>query len=146
MSGFRGSAAYAVPLDARGDLTNSDRLVWHYDRDTPYVPSPLLYGDLLYFTKVNSGILSCLDAKTGKVQLAAERLPGLNNIYASPVGAANRVYLTGRDGTTLVVKHSPRLEILATNHLDEPVDASPAIVDKQMFLRGQKHLYCIEGE
>ena len=146
MSGFRGSAAYALPLDARGDLTGSNRMVWQYDRDTPYVPSPLLYGDLLYFTKVNSAILTCLDAKTGKVQLAAERLTGVNNIYASPVGAANRVYITGRDGTTLVIKHSPRLEILATNRLDEPVDASPAIVDRQLFVRGENHLYCIEGE
>jgi hypothetical protein len=85
-----------------------------------------------------------LDVKTGKVQLAAQRLPGLNSIYASPVGAANRVYITGRDGTTLVIQHAPRLEILATNRLNEPVDASPAIVDKQLFVRGQKHLYCIE--
>ena len=50
MSGFRGSTACALPLDARGDLTGSDRIVWRYDRDTPYVPSPLLYGDSLYFT------------------------------------------------------------------------------------------------
>lgn len=145
MSGFRGSAAYSLPLDARGDLTGSDRITWHYDRDTPYVPSPLLYGDWLYFTKVNSAILTCLDAKTGKVQLAAERLPGLSSIYSSPVGAAGRVYLTGRDGTTLVIKHSPRLEILATNRLEEPVDASPAIVDRQLFIRGAKHLYCFEN-
>jgi hypothetical protein len=51
----------------------------------------------------------------------------------------------GRDGTTLVIQHAPRLEILATNRLNEPVDTSPAIVDKQLFVRGQKHLYCIEG-
>lgn len=146
MSGFRGNAARALPLNARGDLTDSDRIVWRYDRDTPYVPSPLLYGDLLYFTKSNNAILSCLDARTGKAHVAAERLPGLSNIYASPVGAADRVYITGRDGTTLVIKDAPQLEVLATNRLDEPVDASPAIVDRQILVRGTRHLYCIEGE
>ena len=122
MSGFRGSAVYALPVDARGDLTNTNRILWHYDRDTPYVPSPLLYGDRLYFTKINSAILSCLDARTGKPLVQAERLPGLRNIYALPVGAAGRVYLAGREGTTLVIRDQPRLEILATNDLHEPIE------------------------
>ena len=144
MSGFRGNAVYALPLDARGDLTNTDRILWHYDRDTPYVPSPLLYGDRLYFTKTNFAILFAVDARTGKPLMQAERLPGLRNIYASPVGAAGRVYLVGRDGTTLVIRDQPRLEILATNSLREPIDASPAVAGKQMFLRGKRHLFCIE--
>jgi outer membrane protein assembly factor BamB len=144
-SGFRGNALYALPLSARGDLTGSDRIAWHYDRDTPYVPSPLLYGGLLYFAKSNSAILSCLDARTGQVQFAAQRLPGLGSVYASPVGAARRIYVFGRDGTALVIKQSPGLEILATNRLEEPVDASPAVVGRQMFVRAKKHLWCLEG-
>ena len=143
MSGFQGSALFAIPLQFTGDLTDTGRILWHHDRGTPYVPSPLLYGDLLYFTRSNSAILSCLDAKTGEPLSEGTRLPGLKSLYASPVGAAGRVYFVGRDGTALVIKHQPELEILATNQLGEPIDASPAIVGKQIFLRGKGHLYCI---
>ncbi len=146
MSGWRGTAAYAIPLDASGDLTDSKDFSWHYGEGTPYVPSPLLYGDQIYFTRRNSAILTVLDAQTGEPILKDKRLSGLNGIYASLVGAADRVYLVGRDGTTLVIKHAPELEILATNKLDDPIDASPAIVGRQMFLRGQQHLYCIAAD
>jgi hypothetical protein len=60
------------------------------------------------------------------------------------VAAAGRIYLTGRDGTVLVIKQSDRLEILATNRLPDPIDASPAIVGKQILLRGKEYLYCLE--
>lgn len=146
MSGYRGSIAMSLPLDANGDITKSDRIAWRWERDTPYVPSPLLYGDMLYFNKLNNAVLTCLDAKTGKPILESVRLPSLFNIYASPVGAADRIYLTARDGTTLVIKRSATLEVLATNKLDDLIDASPAIAGKQLFLRGQKHLYCLEAQ
>lgn len=145
MSGYRGSIAMSLPLDASGDITDSDRIAWRWQRDTPYVPSPLLYGDVLYFNKLNNAVLTCLDVKTGKPILESARLPSLTNIYASPVGAADRVYLVGRDGTALVLKRSETVEVLATNKLDDSFDASPAIVGKQLFLRGQKHLYCVES-
>ncbi len=146
MSGFRGSAAYALPLDSTGDLTDGDRIVWHHDRSTPYVPSPLLYDDSLYFTRSNSAILTCLSAATGQPRWEDERLSDVSSFYGSPAGAAGRVYLVGRDGTTVVIKHQPQLEILAVNRLDDPIDASPAIVAGQMFLRGKKHLYCIAAD
>jgi outer membrane protein assembly factor BamB len=145
MSGYNGSAAFAISLDATGDVTDSNRITWRYNRDTPYVPSPLLYGERLYFNKVNSAILTCLNIRTGDAIIEATRLPDVKNIYASPVGAADRVYFTGRDGTTIVLKHAPKLEPLATNRLDDPIDASPAIVGKQILLRGRKSLYCIES-
>jgi outer membrane protein assembly factor BamB len=146
MSGYKGSSALSLPLAAQGDITDSEKVAWRYERDTPYVPSPLLYGDLLFFNKSNSAVLTCLDAKSGKPLLEAARLPGLSNVYASPVGAAERVYFCGRDGTTLVLKRAPALEVLATNKLDDPIDASPAISGKQLFLRGRKHLYCLEAK
>jgi outer membrane protein assembly factor BamB len=145
MSGYKGSTAMAIPLDATGDITEGNRVSWRHDRDTPYVPSPLLYDDMLYFNKTNSAILTCLNARTGEPLMEATRLPELNNIYASPVGAAGRVYIVGRDGTTLVIKHGPKLEPLATNRIDDPIDASPAIAGKQLFLRGRKFLYCLES-
>jgi outer membrane protein assembly factor BamB len=143
MSGFGSTAAYAIPLDSTGDITGSDHVAWHYKINTPYVPSPLLVGDRLYFTKWFSPILTCLDARTGKVLMEAQRLPGLKNLYASPVAAAGRIYFVGREGGGLVIREQPQFEILATNRLDDHFDASPAIVGRQMFLRGKSHLYCI---
>jgi outer membrane protein assembly factor BamB len=145
MTGYRGAAAYAIPLDATGDITGTDKVVWHYDRGTPYVPSPLLAGDRLYFTQMNNAVLTCLDVHTGKPIIERERLAGLTGLYASPVGAAGRIYLPDRTGTTLVFRQSDKLEVLAINRLDEPIDASPVVVGKQLLLRGEKHLYCLEA-
>ena len=146
MSGYGGAAAYAIRLGSTGDITGTDRIAWQYKTNTPYVPSPLLVGDRLYFTKWFSPILTCLDARTGKVLMEAQRLPGLKNLYASPVAANGRIYFIGREGGGLVIKDQPKLEVLSTNQLDEGFDASPAVVGRQMFLRGKEHLYCIADE
>jgi len=146
MSGYNGSNARAISLDAIGDVTDSAKVLWRHDKGTPYVPSPLLVGDRLYFTQANNALLTILDVKTGKPVLDRERLPGLTSLYASPVAAAGRVYLVGRDGTALVLKQGDKLEVLAKNHFDDSVDASPVVVGKQLFLRGEKNLYCIEEE
>jgi outer membrane protein assembly factor BamB len=143
MSGYKSAAVQAIPLDSVGDITDKDKLNWHYTKGTPYVPSPLLTGDRLYFTQQNSQVLTCLDAKTGKALIDRERLPGVNSFYASPVAAKDRIYFVSREGTTLVLNRSDKLEVLATNRLDDPMDASPAIVGRQLFLRGAKYLYCI---
>jgi outer membrane protein assembly factor BamB len=143
-SGYSGNKLFAIRLGKTGDLTGSDAIVWKLDRDTPYVPSPLLSGNRLYFFKSNNGILSCLDIATGKPHFSAQRIEALSSVYASPVAAAGRVYLVGRDGTTVVIKDADQLEILATNKLHDPTDASPAIVGKQLFLRSRHNLYCVE--
>ncbi len=143
LSGFQGNALQAIRLGRAGDLTGTDAVVWSQHKNTPYVPSPLLYGHRLYFFANNNGILSCLDARSGRPLLDAERLEALPGVYASPVGAGGRVYLAGRNGVTLVLKASDRLEVLATNRLDEKFDASPAAVGKELFLRGHESLYCI---
>lgn len=143
-SGFRGNDLKAVRLaGARGDITGSDAIVWSLDRDTPYVPSPVLYDGIVYLLKTNSGILSAFDAKTGKLHYQLQRLQGLPNVFSSPVAAQGRVYFTGREGTTLVVRHGPTYEVLAENKLDDGFDASPALVDNEIFLRGYQFLYCI---
>jgi outer membrane protein assembly factor BamB len=147
MSGYKGAAAAAIPLDAAsGDLTDSDKVLWRCKQGTPYVPSPLLLGDRLYFTQALNAQLTSLNIKTGKPILDRERLPGQKSFYASPIAAAGRVYLVDRDGTTLVLKQGDKLEVLATNRLGDPIDASPAAVGKQLFLRGEKYLYCIEAD
>ena len=94
----------------------------------------------------NYGVLSCLDARTGEVHYEGQKLPGVRSVYASPVGAANRVYVTDRDGTTMVISHEDKPQLLAINQLDEGVNASAAIVGNDLLLRGEKHLYCINSE
>jgi hypothetical protein len=143
MTGHREPAILAIPLDAQGDITGTEKIAWRKGEGGPYVPSPLLYGDRLYFTKGRNQILSCVDARTGKAYIDQERIPGISDIYASPVAADGRIYITGRDGTTVVIRHADELEVLATNSVGEPVDASPAIAGDEIFIRGEKHLFCI---
>jgi outer membrane protein assembly factor BamB len=144
-SGFRGNNLKAIRIaDAKGDLTGSKALLWSLDRDTPYVPSPLLYDGFLYILKSNSPILSVFDAKTGKPHYSLQRLDGLGSeIFSSPVGAGGRVYITGRDGHTLVIRNGGSYEVLARNVLDDGFDASPALVDNEMFMRGYRYLYSL---
>jgi outer membrane protein assembly factor BamB len=144
MSGFRGNDLKAVRVaDARGDIDGTDAIVWTFDRDTPYVPSPLLSDGVLYFLKSNSGILSAFDAKTGTPHYQNQRLEDVPNMFASPVAAQGRLYFPGREGTTIVVKSGPTYEVLAKNTLDDGFDASPALVDGEIYLRGLKYLYSI---
>jgi outer membrane protein assembly factor BamB len=143
-AGFRGNNLKAVRLaDAKGDIMNTPALAWTLDRDTPYVPSPLLYDGILYLLKSNSGILSTFDARTGKPHYQLARLEAAPNVFASPVGAAGRVYIPSQEGTTVVLKHGPAFEVVATNKLDDSFNASPALVDGEIYLRGAKSLYCI---
>jgi outer membrane protein assembly factor BamB len=145
-SGFRGHALFAIALGRSGDLTGSDAIRWKYDKNTPYIPSPLLLDDLLYFVANNDAKLSCFDAKNGNPHFEAERLEGVFGIYASPVAAKDRIYVLGREGTCLVLKKGPKLEILATNKLDDKTDSSPALAGNEIFIRGRKNLYCISNE
>lgn len=143
MSGFRGSALQVIRLGGSGDLTGTDSIVWSHNKGTPYVPSPLLYGNRLYFLSGNNAMLSIFDARTGKPEVEMERLNGITGVYASPVGAAGRVYLAGRDGGVVVLKEGPRVEVLGTNHLEDGFDASPAVVGNRLYLRGRTSLYCL---
>lgn len=143
MSGYRGSTAHALPLDASGDLTKTKKILWQIGKGTPYIPSPLLMGNRLYFLAKNFPVLSCVNAETGKV-IYQERLPGLVTLYASPMGVQNRIYISDRDGTTMVIQGGDNFKILAVNRLDAPIDGSPAIAGDQMFLRAHHHVYCLQ--
>ena len=147
MSGFRGSALAAIRLDeAKGDIAGKpEALAWSRREGTPYVPSPLLYGGLLYFLKVNGGVLTCVDVATGRTQFGNRQLEGVRMVYASPVGAAGRVYVTDRDGLTVVIRHGPTFEVLARNKLDDSFSASAALAGEDLYLRGHTSLYCITG-
>ena len=143
-SGFRGNALRAIRLsEAKGDISDSEAVVWTHDKDMPYTPSPLLYGGMLYVLKGNNGVLSCFDAETGKEHFSGQTLEGVPHVFASPVGAHNRVYIVGKEGATVVIKRGPTYEPLAKNVLDDTFIASPALAGDEIVLRGQKALYCI---
>ena len=138
-------AMVAIRLSgAVGDITETDRVAWRLNRLTPYVSSPLLYGDTLYFLRHNQNILSRLDPATGKSRGEPVRLDAIRDfIFGSPVGASGRIYITARDGTTVVLRHDAENSVVATNHLDDSFSATPAMVDSELYLRGERFLYCI---
>jgi hypothetical protein len=71
------------------------------------------------------------------------RLPVPATFTASIVACEDRLLLTSEDGETFVIKAGPKHEVVATNAIDEPVYASPAISNGMIFLRGEKNLYAI---
>ncbi len=145
-AGRPGGFRNVICLDRLWHLTGPvAKIAWSGNRGTPYVPSPLLYDGLLYFNQSNNAILSAYDAKSGKRVIQRTRMPELQRIYASPVGAAGRIYFIGRSGAALVIERGSEFKILAKNRLDEGFDASPALVGEQLFLRGRKQLYCISS-
>ena len=143
MSGYRGNSIQAIKLTARGDVSDSASIVWNVRKSAPYVPSPVLSGERLYMGKSNDAYLSCLNALTGEVHYQDQRLEGVRGIYASPIAANGHVYIVGREGTVLVIKDAPQFEVVATNQLNDKIDASPVIVGTELFLRGHEFLYCI---
>src|SRR5262249_47789723 len=146
-SGSRYGTRTLLPIrldGAKGDITGTKQVLWSRRRGTPYVPSPLLYGDSLYTLQHYQGVVSRIDIKTGEDQGDPIRLPTIGNVYASPVGAAGRIYIPSRDGVTQVMSHGePVPKMLATNRLDDTISASAAIAGRELFLRGEKYLYCI---
>ena len=143
MSGFAGNDLKAIRVaEAKGNIDGTSAIAWTLDRDT-YVPSPVLLDGVLYFLKSNSGIVTAVDAKSGMPHYSNQRLDGVPNVFASPVAAKGRIYFPGREGTTIVIRSGPKYEVLSKNTLDDGFDASPALVDNEMYLRGYKHLYAI---
>ena len=128
---------------ARGDLTGTDHVLWSTTQRTPYVPSMLLVNDHVWFLRHYQNILSRRNIKTGEESIGPFRLPGISNMYASPVAAQNRIYITDLDGRTLVFKAGDQPAFLALNSLDDRFAATPALVGGDLILRGHEYLYCI---
>lgn len=143
MSGFRGNAIKAVDLaKAKGDITGTPAILWEYNQDASYTPSPVLMDGKLYFLKGNNGIVTCLNAKDGKVLYSNQKVEGITNIFSSPTGNKDKIYVAATN-TVAVVKAGAEFSLLAKNTLDDTFEASPVIVGNDLFLRGAKYLYCI---
>lgn len=138
-SGYDRPEFYAVRTDGSGDVTDS-HLGWNMKKAAPLNPSPLLIGEELYLVSDN-GIASCLDAVTGTLHWQ-ERLGG--NFSASPTYADGRIYLLDEEGTTTILDPGREFKKLATNTLDGRTLATPAFVDREIYLRTDSHLYRIQ--
>lgn len=146
MSGFRGNAIQAIDLErAKGAVYGTDVILWEYNQDAPYTPAPVLMNGLIYLLRTNHGYLTCLDAKTGAVQYSKEKLTGISDLYSSPTGVQDRLYIAS-DGIVLVVQAGPQFNLLASNKLDDDFHASPVIIGDQLILRGFKSLYCFSSD
>jgi outer membrane protein assembly factor BamB len=147
-NGYRGiQPIYAIKPGASGDISVKDNqpgpsIAWSTTRGGPYIPTPVIYGDLLYVLQVN-GVLEAHNVRTGE-RVYQQRVGGGGSFSASPVAADGKLYLTSEDGDVYVVKAGPTYELLATNHMGEVIMATPAISGGTIFLRGLKHVFAIK--
>lgn len=129
----------ALRADAPDDAS---RIAWRYNKGTAYVTSPIAVGDYLYvFT--DTGITTCLDARTGAIVYEGGRVPVPSTFRASAVSFGDKILMTSEDGETFVMRAGPKHEILRTNSLGEPVWASPALAAGTIYIRGERHLFAI---
>ncbi|MGE3509480.1 MAG: PQQ-binding-like beta-propeller repeat protein, partial [Vicinamibacterales bacterium] len=143
MSGYRNPNLQAIRLGRKGDLTDTDAIVWENTRGNPYTPSPVLHDGILYLL-TDSGMLSAFDAKSGKPHYHQQRLPRPYQFKASPVAANGKLYLATETDDVVVVRMGPVFEVLATNTIpNESFIATPAIAYGELYLRGERTLYAI---
>jgi len=138
---------FAIRAGAEGDITPDDNggnkyVAWHLKSAGPYNPTPLVYGDYLYVL-YDMGLLSCFDARTGKVIYEKERLGG--QFTASPWAYGGKVFCLSEDGETHVIEAGPKFKRLGKNSLDEMCMATPAALRGSLLVRTLTKLYRIEG-
>jgi outer membrane protein assembly factor BamB len=137
-SGYQQPTGYAIRPDGEGDVT-ATHVAWTLAKRVPLNPSMLVVGEELYML-ADSGVFSCVDAKTGKVHYE-ERLLGSSS--ASLLSADGRIYAIDEQGKSAVVKPGKTFELLATNELQERTLASMAVCDSDLLVRTEKALYRI---
>jgi len=138
-TGFMIPQLWAVRLDGRGDISDS-HIAWKCEKDVPKMSSPLVHAGLIYMVS-DDGVLSCLEAGTGKL-LCRERIGG--KYMSSPVYAGGRIYFSNYNGKTTIIKPGRTFELLAVNQLDDGFMASPAVVGSSLIMRSKNYLYRIE--
>ena len=142
-SSGRAGPTFAVRPGGRGDVTASN-VVWSSPKGSPFVPSPLVFGNYLYTINDMVSVLSCHNALTGEIigqlRLGEARRESFS---ASPVIVEGKLYFTNDDGETFVVTTAPEFKLLHVNRLGAPTLASPALVDGRWYFRTATHLVCI---
>lgn len=133
----------AIRPDGAGDVSKT-HVAWRSLKGSPFIPSPLLYGEYLYMINDMISVASCYEARTGKL-MWQERLgkPLKQGFSASPIGVDGKVYFSNDEGETFVLAAGPEFKLLRINKMNAPVLASPALLDGKWYIRTDKHLYCI---
>lgn len=141
-SGRVGPTLAIIP-GGQGDVTKT-HVQWSVNTGSPFIPSPLLYGDYLYTVNDIVSIARCFEAKTGK-QLWQERLGAAvkHGFSSSPIGVDNKVYFSNDAGETYVLQAGPEFKLLHVNRLNAPTLATPALLDGKWYWRAGKQLLCI---
>jgi len=142
-AGSQAKRAMAIRVGGQGDVTDTS-VVWRYNKGTAYVPSPIAVGKYLYLMS-DTGLVTCLDAATGRLQYEGGRPPVPATFTASLVSYGDRILQTSEDGDTFVLKAGPVHEVLRTNSVGEPVYASLALAGGTIYIRGDKHLFAVRG-
>ena len=142
-SSGRAGPTLAIRPGGRGDVTNS-HLAWSSPRGSPFVPSPILYGEYLYMVNDMASIVTCLEAATGRTmwqgRLGVAQQEGFS---ASPVAVDGKVFFTNDDGETFVLRAGSKFDLLHVNKIGEPTLASPALVDGHWYIRTERNLIAI---
>jgi outer membrane protein assembly factor BamB len=134
----------AIRHGGHGDLTATN-VIWSMQKFIPNCPSPLIYQGVMYLIR-EGGIFTALDPKTGRI-LKQARLPGaLDNYYASPVAADDKIFLLSQQGKAVVIKPGADWELLEVNDLDDETFATPAILDNRLYIRTRRTLYCFSDK
>jgi outer membrane protein assembly factor BamB len=130
---------YVFQMGSRGDATS--KLVWKYQRSIPQLPTLVVYRDVVYMVN-DKGVLTTLDAATGRM-LHQDRVRGLSdNYYASLVAADGKIFLASHTGVVAVLSAGGQQELLAANPLEEEIFATPAIAGGRLYVRTVSALYC----
>jgi outer membrane protein assembly factor BamB len=129
-------------LAVRYANTAKPDIVWSYARSVSTQPSPLLVGDELYFITESGGLITCLNAHTGKPHWV-ERIGG--NYSASPTFSIGKIYFHSREGVTTVLQAGKTFKVLAKNKLKGQHMASAAVDGNALILRTDKALYRVES-
>ena len=137
--GDNGRLAVGYALPELG-TTDSPKKLWDNRKDFPYISSPLAHGDHVYFVN-DAGYAGCWEARTGK-RVWFERLSE-SAIYASPLLIDGKIYVANSAGNVYVVAAEPTYRLLAQNELAETIRATGAVAGDRLYLRGDRHLYCI---
>lgn len=139
----RAGPTLAIRPGGSGDVSKS-RVVWKLNTASPFIPSPLIYGDYLYMVNDMVSVARCFEAKTGKL-MWQERLGNAakESFSASPLAVNGKIFFTNDSGETFVLAAGPEFKLLRVNKLNGRTLASPALVDGRWYFRTDRNLFCI---
>ena len=135
------NGAMAVKLGGRGDVTGT-HVLWRFEKSLPDVPAPLVYNGVVFLVR-SGGIVTTLDARTGKVMKQGRLTGALDDYYASPIGVDGKVYIASEHGKVVVLRAAADWEILAVNEFDSDIYATPAVSEGKIYVRTRDALFAL---